>query len=170
MVGIKRRHESVNIAKIQSDLLTFIVRQKYDVKERNSTRFGYGVVDMYERRYIMVVVDGVLVYLIKADDFVIDLLKWGNARPLNFKNVIKEAGNAKNAVMTDERRDIPGKKETIVKIANDSEWAWVDEKRLKMFDRDAWFKITNRKSPVFVYEHEELAGIVLPVVVMGGEQ
>jgi hypothetical protein len=156
----------MNITKIQSNLLTFIVKQNYSDKERKSRKFCYSPASPGTQR-VGIIEDGTVVYLIKEKDFVIDLSKWENTAPISIKNITKEADNAKYAQMTYERRVIPGTKETIARIANDTEHAWVNEKYLKMFDRDANFQIINRKSPVFVYENIELVGVVLPVCIAG---
>lgn len=42
---------------------------------------------------------------------------------------------------------------------------FLDEKLLKYFDlEDSTFKGTNGKSPIYIYENEELVGMVLPVI------
>ena len=41
---------------------------------------------------------------------------------------------------------------------------FLDENNLKYFDlEDSTFKGTNRKNPIYIYENEELVGMVLPV-------
>jgi hypothetical protein len=157
----------MNITKIQSNLLTFIVKQNYSDKERKSRKFCYSPASPGTQR-VGIIEDGNAVYLIKEKDFVIDLSKWENTAPISIKNITKEADNAKYAQMTCERRAIPGtNNETIAKIANDTEHAWVNEKYLKMFDKGADFQIINWKSPVFVYEHGEMVGFVLPICIAG---
>ena len=42
---------------------------------------------------------------------------------------------------------------------------FLDENNLKYFDlEDSTFKGTNRKNPIYIYENEELVGMVLPVI------
>ena len=52
---------------------------------------------------------------------------------------------------------------SVVKITNDNTYAWINETYLKEFEVDCTFKISSPKSPVFVYEEDELVGLILPV-------
>lgn len=44
---------------------------------------------------------------------------------------------------------------------------WVDIKLLDYFDNDEYtsYRATDYKSPVYIYEGEELAGLVLPMII-----
>lgn len=53
----------------------------------------------------------------------------------------------------------------------DDESIFVDERLLKYFELEkSTFKGTNRKSPIFIYEYEELVGAVLPVNYKKGDK
>jgi hypothetical protein len=150
---------NVNITKIQSDIITALVK-------KSKVNYTYGLTDRGDTKYVVVCVAGICLYLIKSRDFMIDLDKWGapSFEPKRLMHLEDEAKTAeKNGEMQyDFRTDSP-----IVKIANDSAHAWVNEKMLKMFDKKCTFRIYNRKSPVFIYEKEELVGVLLPVNVKG---
>jgi hypothetical protein len=149
----------MNFAKIQTDVVNAII------KKGNNNGFKYGLTQIGDVKYVCIATE-VMLYLIRSEDFMIDLNKW-DAPAFRPDRLISEAYKAKDAQRTCEQRFVPEYKATLVKVANESEHAWVNAVNLKMFDADAQFKIINRKSPVFIYEHDELVGVVLPVNVKG---
>lgn len=148
----------MNIAKIQSDVIAALVRG-------NKKNYTYGI-GSHNGVGFVGVCSGPCLYLVRSKDFLIDLDKWGTPS-FSPNNLMSIEPNTKPAEKTLDMQYNPIIKSIIVKIANESSHAWVDEKKLKMFSKDCTFRIYNRKSPVFVYEDNELVGLVLPVNVKG---
>lgn len=63
------------------------------------------------------------------------------------------------------RANIDLKMRTCVKLKNEDTFAWVDESRIKVFDKYATFYVIGPKKPVYVLENDELVGIVIPAMV-----
>ena len=89
-----------------------------------------------------------------------------NTTPLNggksFLNPdnLQMATDTHTIVMVDKNKA----KMKLHKFVIGDEVIFLDENNLKYFDlEDSTFKGTNRKNPIYIYENEELVGMVLPV-------
>ena len=87
-----------------------------------------------------------------------------NITPINGKSFL----NPDNLQMATDRHtivvaDVKAKMK-LHKFVIGDEVIFLDENNLKYFDlEDSTFKGTNRKNPIYIYENEELVGMVLPV-------
>lgn len=141
--------------KIVIDLL----KQIY--KNKDVMRIMYG----FEGDYIYLSPDGYVGYKIPNKDFFIDMKKAVPDR-VPIENIVKKYLNDKNhedAFLTNDIKKVDKVKCTAIKISNDKTCVWVNEKFLKEFDKDCTFKILSPKSPIFIYENEEMAGFVMPI-------
>ena len=151
----------MKLANIQVDIL------KKDLSRRKDKRIHYAVDQ--KNGLIFCTPDSIVGYFIKCEDFKIDVNKLNDlayheridyfypdaaiVKPALKENIIK--------VFNDNGKDI-----TITKIGN----KWVDVKLLAYFDKDATFMSdpNSDTSMIWVYEDDELCGLVMPVRVPEG--
>lgn len=151
----------MKLANIQVDIL------KKDLSMRKDKKIHYAVDQ--KKGLIFCTTDSMVGYFIKCEDFKIDVNKlndlayheridyfYPNAaivKPALKENITK--------VFNDNGKDI-----TITKIGN----KWVDVKLLAYFDKDATFMSdpNSDTSMIWVYENDELCGLVMPVRVPKG--
>lgn len=115
--------------------------------------------------------DGFRAYKIPVNKFVFDMSKaLPKHEPTESIKKFFDDSNSQPGEKTSELRIVPeGKKDkSIVKIANSKTYAWVKMDYLREYESYCTFKISSPKSPVFVYEGDELVGLVLPVNVKEG--
>ena len=147
----------MKVTKILTDLLK-------QVEKGDLSRVFYGA----DKEYTFYSPDGHRGYKIPSNRFLVDLEKaLPNRAPVaDFKKFLRDE-DSYPAYKTNEIRKInnPYGKKTIdvVKISNGDKYAWINEVYLKEFDVDCTFKISSPKSPVFIYEDDELVGLILPV-------
>lgn len=131
---------------------------KISADEKKSKVFIYGI----DKGYVYFSPDGLRMYKIAEKDFLIDLGKaFPHKTPINDPKKMMNDSDAEPAVKTNEVKLY--EKFTVIKIKSEKSQAWVNVDYLKDFDTDCTFKIMDEKSPVFVYEYEELVGLILPV-------
>lgn len=100
---------------------------------------------------------------IPLDKFYLDVDKiWKDTSPLACGWILKDAENAKPAVDTNTSVILKTEKKSVHKFIVNDESIFVNEKYLNYFN-DSCFKGTNGKSPLFVYEFDELVGMILPI-------
>lgn len=138
------------------NILTNLLKQ---ICKDNVHNIIYGM----DKDHVYITQDRCVAFKIPADKFLIDLSK---ALPkkipiADFDKKFFYDRDSEDAVKTNEIRNISGGH--VVKIANNKTFAWVNEKYLKDFDKDCMFKIVAPKSPVFVYEEDEIVGLIMPV-------
>ena len=151
----------MKLANIQVDIL------KKDLSRLKDKRIHYAVDQ--KKGLIFYTPDSIVGYFIKCEDFKIDVDKlnepayheridyfYPNAaivKPALKENIIKVFNNN-------------GKDITITKIGN----KWVNVKLLAYFDKDATFMSDPNStiSMIWVYENDELCGLVMPVRVPEG--
>ena len=150
----------MKVTKILTDLLK-------KVEKGDLSRAFYGV----DKEYTFYSPDGYRGFKIPSKRFLVDLEKaLPNKAPImDFKKFLKD-DESRPAYKTNEIRKIKrteySKKEiNVVKIVNENTYAWIQESYLKEFEVDCTFKISSPKSPVFIYEEDELVGLILPVFV-----
>ena len=133
-------------------------------KETNDTcRYLYSILD----GYVYYTPDGYVMYRIPESRFYLDIEKvFKDIPPFDIKALWKP-DDAKRAYKTgDIKMMTQGKKlYNVVKIKNESDTVWVDERLLKNFDFDCSFYITNSVSAVYLKENDELVGLCMPVKV-----
>lgn len=148
----------MKLANIQADIL------KKDLSRRKDKRIHYAVDQ--KNGLIFCTPDATVGYFIKCEDFKIDIDKlnepayheridyfYPNAaivKPAPKENITKVFNNN-------------GKNITITKIGN----KWVNVKLLAYFDKDATFMSdpNSTTSMIWVYENDELCGLVMPRIV-----
>lgn len=141
----------MRITKIMTDLLKAVDKKKVQT-------YNYGADD----DYIYILPDGYRGYRIPKELFLIDLEKaLPNKTPLYDPSKIFDDSNTESAVKTNEIRAID--KGHVVKIKGETTHVWLNVEYLKEFETNCTFKVIKPTSPVYVYEYEELVGVVLPV-------
>lgn len=149
--------------KFQQDLL-----KAADARDWRNKAFNYPwfetedkIIICPEGHYIMAIWKG-LFYLDKEKIFK------GKA-PFNGEYLINP-DNLETAVDTHSTVTLTGLKKCLHKFTVGEESVFLDENNLKYFDlNSSTFKGTNRKSPIYIYENEEMVGAVLPVNYMEAE-
>ena len=114
---------------------------------------------------IAVSTDGFIMYFVPEKDFIFDIEKILRGRGrFNAKELTKDEPNAKPASRTGETKELLGK--IAVKIGD----KWVNEKYLKAFENPTFKNTDNYIDPVYVYEGDELVGLVMPIRIRDGEK
>ena len=146
----------MNIIKIQSDLMKR--------RETNDTgSYFYSV----SNDYVYYTPDDFVMYRIPKNRFYLDVEKvFKDITPFNVKALWKPDDSKKAYKTTDIKIMTQGKKQYyVVKIKNESDFVWVNERLLKNFDSDCSFYITNSISAVYIEENYELVGMVMPTII-----
>lgn len=155
----------MKIEKIQTELLKAAVK-----KITTSKNFTWNIA-YDENENIVYITDGHMVMNIPGNQFVldVDMIAKVSGRALinasTFKSFYKQESDAKAGVASNEMKKLD--KITVAKIRTEHEdkFAWLDTKYLKYFDNISHFGVIDEKSPVFVYEDDQLVGVILPVKV-----
>lgn len=132
------------------------------MKEKDKSQANYAIKD----GFIYYIPDGHKMFKIPKHEFLIDIpkvLPWKT--PLDNVSRLMNDNNATLATKTNEIKVIANGKIQVVKIENSNSYAWVNVKYLEYFDDKVSYKIIDPKNPVFVYENDELVGLVLPVFI-----
>lgn len=98
--------------------------------------------------------------------FYLDIEKiWKDALPFKGEQFLKDADYTDYAddTRSSHQVEINGVKMNLHKFMVKSEEVFIKEEHLKYFEPDAVFKGTGHKKPLFVYELNELVGMILPV-------
>lgn len=141
----------MNSTKIYTDLLKAVEKDK-------TVYVNYGI----DEENVYLFLDQYRIFKFKKANFLIDLEKaLPNKTPIQNCNRFFDDESKAVAQRTKDLKQID--KATVVKIANESGCAWINEKFLKEFDKEATFKIGKPHEPVQVIEQGEVVGIVLPV-------
>lgn len=142
----------MKINKIMTDLLKLVDKKK-------TLKCNYSVDD----DYIYYIPDGVRMFKISKDQWLIDLKKaLPDKTPLNNPGKFFKVENSyEEAYKAKELRTID--KNTAIKIESDNSHAWINIDFLKEFEQDCTFKIGKPNQPVFVYEQGEVVGMILPI-------
>ena len=143
----------MNIIKIQSDLMKR--------RETNDTcRYLYSV----SNDYVYYSPDGFVMYRIPVNRFYLDVEKvFKDITHFNVKALWKPDDSKQAYKNGDVKIITQGKKQyNVLKIKNETDVVWVNERLLKNFDSDCSFYITNSISAVYIEENHELVGMVMP--------
>jgi len=109
---------------------------------------------------------------IPRNQFYLDIDKiWKDIKPIQGETFLKEPGDLKPAVDTNSivQSTTFQKKTNLHKFMVDDKAIYVKEDYLKFFESDAHFEGTNDRSPLYVYENNELVGLILPVIYKKGD-
>ena len=148
-----------NSIKIQTEIMKHIKKYNEDKALRNAV---YTEIDIDDRKIIIVALKGYTGYYFNSDEFYIDKSKMTevaglkkfydelkNQEPIEPTGVIKQfiTGNA-------------------VEFENKNFKVYVDEKLIKEFGKveDLWFVGKGEVKPVYVYEGENLVGMIMPIL------
>lgn len=142
----------MNIISAQVDVL------KEALKKKNTVFYGV-LLDS------VIIGDSSRLYIIPKKKCGIDLtnIDSNNVKILQettLKNIIND-NSYENVTFTDDKK-VVGKK-TLRIFSKGDENIYIDESLIKYFDlENCTFKGHNSKSPVYIYEHEVIVGLVLP--------
>lgn len=146
----------MNKTKIMTEILKSIEKQK----PRN-------VLIGFDKNYV-VVGDMQHLYRIHESEFCLDykkLLSEGVRDITTISKLFNDEMGAKEAIATGVYKEKEKKKGTLKELKCGDDLIYIDIEYLKNFDKDCTFKGTGSKKPVYVYEYEILAGLILPVVI-----
>lgn len=152
----------MKLVNIQMDIL------KKDMSKLKDKRIHYAV--DRKKDLIFCTPNPIVGYFIKCEDFKIDVDKLNEpAYHERIDYLYPDAAIVKPAPKENITKvfNSNGKDITITKIGN----KWVDVKLLAYFDKDATFMSdpnSSTTSPIWVYENDELCGLVMPVKVPEG--
>lgn len=145
--------------KIQQDLLKAV-----EARETKGKSFIYPYFETNDK--IFICPEGHFFVAIPKFRFYLDKkMVFKEQSPVNGEKVINADG-LQTAIDTHTTQSINvySEKMKLHKFTIGDEAVFVNEVRLKYFDlKNSTFKGTNRKSPIYIYEDEELVGIVLAV-------
>lgn len=124
--------------------------------------YRYGETD----EIIGITPDGYIMYFIPKKMLYINTeMIFKEIAPVKLNCFIDSQKDQKDVIMTNQIEITDNKVQVrLFKTVESSENIWIDEKLLKYFDlKRSSFKGMNGRSPLFVYEYENLVGIILPV-------
>ena len=148
----------MNYLKIQQDFLKKYYKQSFEGK-------GYSGLFHGTMQGLTCIGFDYFIVAIPKDLCKVDL---SDVRPFDLKSF----DNLLDRSMVIERTEsmIANGKYTLNILKNGDEKIYVDTKYLKYFDiKEPTYKGTNRKSPVFIFDHDLLCGFILPVNYKGGD-
>lgn len=105
------------------------------------------------------------IYKIPHDDFILDI----NKLIMKRIKVIRSMGRrfqpkgTKVAIQTGNIKKLNNVNAIEFVCGND--FIYINEKILKNYDKNATFKGSNEKSPLYVFENDEMVSIILPIIV-----
>ena len=127
---------------------------------KTNARFLIG---KYDSDKFIISYDGVVAYIIASDDFIFNTTKLlrGDSFVDRLSLTVDNASvKAEEVTLTDNLK-IQDKRE-LVELKNDTVSVWINRKLLNNFEPTRFY-CKSPKSPVVVYEGEDIAGIILPV-------
>ena len=145
----------MNIINAQVEVL------KEALKKKNTVIYGVLLDDV-------IIGNGNRLYIIPKKKCGVDLtnVDSNNVKILQettLKNIIND-NLYENVTLTNDKK-VEGKK-TLRVFSKGNENIYIDESLIKYFDlENCTFKGHNSKSPVYIYEHEVMVGLVLPILV-----
>lgn len=143
----------MNYLKIQQNLLKAV-----DAKHKSFNTYYCVTEDK-----VWVIPEGVWMMGIPKNLFYLDVDKiWKDIQPFKIETLFKDTWNLKSAVDSKSIIQVTNKM-NLHKFVVDNEEVYINEKYLKFFDPDARFEGRNRKAPLYVYENDELVGLITPV-------
>ena len=149
----------MNYCKLQTEILKALDKDKMI-----NSRFPYmhGFYKSLDKKYIAVV-NNYILYLVPEEKFYLNLDKCFKTPPLpGIDKMIKGSDEAVDTYT--EGLIKPVEKNKVQIFNNRIDDIWIDVNNLKLFDlKNSAFKGSDKKSPLYIYEGEELVGFVLPV-------
>ena len=107
--------------------------------------------------------DDAMMVLISDEDFIFNLNKF-ERNDINIDNLIREYDYEDGHTTLNMK--LLGKTKCI-EISNEKCKVYVNMKFLELFDKNCTFKIKGLYSAVYVYENDQLVGIIMPVIERG---
>lgn len=153
-VKCRKRGRSMNIVKIQTDLL----------KDALAGKSANWIVNINDAE-VIVVCDPVI-YIFEPSQFVLDVNKLNVKRDVPAVNNLLDAYElAKPLTITGIKKTIPinGKDVVGLELKSETGLMYVDEAILKNFDKKIDFDGTEYGKPIYIYEGDVLAGVVMPL-------
>lgn len=150
----------MNYLKVQQNLLK--AADARDGWKHKDFHVAYSVTD--DR--VWVCPEGYWMIGIPKDQFYLNVDKiWKDFQPFKTETFLKDTWDLKPAVDTNTTIQVTEfkKKLNLHKFVVDGEEVYIQEKYLEFFDPDAHFEGRNSKAPLYVYENDELVGLILPV-------
>lgn len=150
----------MNYLKVQQNLLK--AADARDGWKHKDFHVAYSVTD----NRVWVCPEGCWMMGIPKDQFYLDVDKiWKDFQPFKTETFLKDTWDLKPAVDTNTTIQVTEfkKKLNLHKFVVDGEEVYIQEKYLEFFDPDAHFEGRNSKAPLYVYENDELVGLILPV-------
>lgn len=113
--------------------------------------------------------DGKAIWLIPRDKFILDIEKLakGGVKTINVDRMFQDADNYSIGVPTGNCRKMNNGK-SCVQIKSSQGECYVQESYLKWFDKPM-FRMYGERDSVFIYETQELVGLVMPYHFKDGE-
>lgn len=150
----------MNYCKLQTEILKALDKDKMI---NGRFPYMYGFYEKLSEKFV-IITDGYVLYLVPEEKFYLNLDKCFKTPPLTgIDNMIKGSDEAVDTYT--EGLIKPVEKKNKVQIFNNRiDDIWIDVNNLKLFDlKNSAFKGSDKKSPLYIYEGEELVGFVLPV-------
>lgn len=145
----------MNYLKIQQEILKELVKDKCPMSLRS--------VSVSEEKNIVYLIYGTHLYAMWRQMFFLDLKdKFKHTTVID--TILREEENQLSAEKTDEIRQYDSKTQVQIFKTDKCDHIAINTKPLKNFDKDATFKGTTDKAPIYVYESGVFVGLVLPIV------
>lgn len=111
--------------------------------------------------------DGYVAFIIDRDDFKLDIEKIlnGHSKTNLMKDHMKKLTDSERGRIVDFGDFVDEKNKTtrVAKLKNSETYAFINKTYMSYFDTDATFSIVSPKHQVFVWEHNECVGFILPM-------
>lgn len=150
----------MNYIKLQTNLL-----KQAEAHRTRGKAFDWHYGTTEEHVYIT---DGRFAVRIPTSCFYLDINRvFSKQTPMNSMPVLFEKGEAAQPAERTGKEQVVQDKRRAVCFETAQSDIWVDIKFLEYFDNDEYtsYRATDYKSPVYIYEGEELAGLVLPMII-----
>lgn len=142
----------MNILKIQQELIKDVLNDK------KSPDWYIEIVNDE-----VLITEGHVIYIIPANEFMLhpDKLQEKGVKMINIDTMLKNYKEAQCAERTGKLLQL--KNGTVIELKCGEELIYINPKLIKHFDKDCEFEGTTYKAPVYIYEENELVGVVSPV-------
>ena len=118
-------------------------------------------VSIRDNKRILITVDGYVMWIMDAKDFIFDSFKLLKGRNYTDMEYLINTEEYIDATLTNELLQV--EKKTVVKIVADDLEIYIDKSLLKTFDpKLSRYKVKNNISPILIYEGDILVGAVMP--------
>lgn len=149
----------MNYCKLQTEILKALDKDKMI---NGRFPYMYGFYEKLSEKFV-IITDGYVLHLVPEEKFYLNLDKCFKTPPLT--GIDKMIKGSDEAVDTYTEGLIKPVEKNKVQIFNNRiDDIWIDVNNLKLFDlKNSTFKGSDKKSPLYIYEGEELVVFGLPV-------